>query len=243
MRYLRYVCLVCALLALFSAPAFSSTTQYVDYTSWLNATDSGYAIVNFEGLTASGTSKSYLDTTGLQLPSGTGPVFELNGGSGYDVNVMNKPGTNYDFGTGAELANLNTTYFLHVLLPVNIRSIAFDVFSYSATASETYTAIVNGNSYTLTANLPNPNKTGNPTNYGFFGFTSDIAISSIDLQVSGGSYEFLDNFRYGDATPLPPGNEDLAQEPEICTFLMIGSGLFLLARWRRRNRRAPALPA
>jgi len=65
----------------------------------------------------------------------------------------------------------------------------------------------------------------------FFGVTSDTAFTTIDISLPGGSvgtYEFIDNVRFGTAQlPTDP-------VPEAATFLLIGSGLIGIMALRKR---------
>jgi len=231
MRFLRTASLFCALLALLSAPAFSSVMTFTDEASWSNATASFSAVSLTPG--------NYNTTTGIQIPGGPEFVGDCGGLAcpGNYLEVQNGgmgPYMQWD-----TLGTYLTSAFLEITFSTPVTSVAFNLYG---GGNQPYNVIVNhGASYSTTAAPAWPSGA-------FFGLTSttDAPISVLDISLPSsdiGNAPAINNFDYGVilSAQQPPPDDGPQDTPEVCTLLMIGSGLFFVARLRRRTRPA-AMP-
>jgi hypothetical protein len=238
---LRYIYLSCALLALSAIPAFCTPVFYTSQSAWLTAVSSpttltfdgtGSAVGNYS--TAAGF------TTGLALPDD--PTFvgtEVVGGTaGYSLSIVNSTLSQYyNFGSGNSLwwaayGGLTSSSALQVTFPTAVNAFSVDLMTYSGSGLA-YTVELNNNPslvYTASPTQGWPNQT-------FFGMTSDTPITSIEfsLPIGASATPLIDNFSYGAAQSQP-------QTPELCTFLLIASGLIGMALVGRRVRGLAAGP-
>jgi hypothetical protein len=220
------------LLAIFMlalVPAYSTTiTTYGSLTNWQAATSS-YQTIDFEGLTPAGTITPY--AAGVS-PTGTGVQFIGMSGSTSIQVVDTSAFSWYNDGTGDALMEdmsrpngSSPVPYIHIVLPAAATALGMDLFTASPPGLS-YTITVAGTQYTVATN-PQPNTA-------FWGFTSDTAITSIDLTLhgttyNGGSHALLDNFRFGAAG----GAGNMSEAPEAGTYLLIGSGLIGLMLLRK----------
>jgi len=141
------------------------------------------------------------------------------------LGVLDTTGSFMDFGTHkAAYINTNSapTPTIRILLPSSVTAFGLYLFSGNPNGL-TFTVTTLSRQFTIATN-PTPNPA-------FFGATSDTPFSMIDVTLAGapaGTYELLDNFRFG--------TSQIDQTPEAATFLLIGSGLVGLMALRKRIR-------
>ena len=223
-------------------PAYSTTlTTYTSSASWQGAT-SGVQMDNFEGLAPAGGSTLFTGPNGVS----SDPNVDFTGyswsGSPYIQVIDTTASTWYNFGTGDALLepmdrpNGSPLPYIHVVFLAPVTAFGADLFT-SSPSGLSYAVTVYGASNTQLA-TPYTATTNALPNTAFWGVTSDTPIWSVDFTVqgttfNGGSYAFLDNFRYGAAQTQgpPPGDT-----PEAATMLLIGSGLIGLAYLRKRTK-------
>jgi hypothetical protein len=199
------IVLTIAALALSVTPACATPiTTYSSLASWTAAANEAH-LIDFENgsLTAFGVS-----FTGL---SGT-------------IGVVDTTGTSWmDFGTHkAAYINTNSapTPTIHIVLPAAVTAFGFYLFSANPNAL-TFTVTTLSTPFSVATN-PTPTPA-------FFGATSDTPFIMIDVTLTGapgGTYELIDNFRFG--------TSQIDQAPEAATFFLIGSGLIGLMALRKR---------
>lgn len=224
-----------ALFALLVSPSYSATiTTYTDAASF-NAAATGLTTDTFEDVGTAGTVKSYNDSNGV-TSNGVQFIGYTSTPGTYLLGVYDTAAPQwqawYNYGTGDALGILEdrppagTVPYIQILLPTNVTAVSMNLFDNQGAMS--YTVNVAGTPFTVATNAhPTP---------GFWGFTSDTAITSITLNLqgtvfNGGSMAFLDNFQFGTA-----GVQDIGQAPEAATFLLIGSGLIGLVFFKKRIR-------
>ena len=226
-----YLCI--AALLLIAATGHAATVEYTDPVAWMAAV-SGTTAIGFEGLAPAGGFKDYSTSTGYVITNG--PEFiGFEGPAIYGLQVIDSADSSpyFNWGTGASLESPGYnappngfTPYIHVILPANITAFGVDLMTVSPNALTYQVTLDNGNTYTVT--------TANRPTQTFFGITSDSPIAYINFAVIGttngnGTYGLMDNFTYGTA-------DDATQTPELCTFLLIGSGLATFGYLGRRRR-------
>lgn len=220
--------------ALALVPAYSTTiTTYSDAASWQAATTAGYQTVTFTGMATPGGVTNYYSATGA---TSLGVEFigysyaGISDGQVIDTSAFSW----YNDGTGAAfIQSMNRVNsgsplpYINIVLPANVTSLGLNLYTTSPQALN-YTITVAGNQYTV------PTFT-QPT-LAFWGITSDTAVSSLQLSLSGtdpqgGSQALLDNFSFGASAG---GGGELSAAPEAGTYLLIGTGLIALVILRKR---------
>jgi hypothetical protein len=220
------VLLAVAMLAL---PAYSSTiTTYTTASSWQIAL-SNFQTIDFGGLAPANSFTNYIGgftVNGVQFLGINGPQLVV-----LDTAFQSW----YDFGTG-DAAAIQTTRanssapvpYIHVILPAPVTAVGFNIFSVGPTALPYNVSLPIGQYIASTSPRPSP---------AFWGITSDVPFSTLDLTLQGsiyndGTYAFVDNFSFGTAQPLGQAGE----VPESSTSLLFGAGLTALGLLRRRNK-------
>ena len=246
---MRSIYLSCALLALSAVPGFCTSVFYADRTSWLNAVASP-STVDFENAVGNYSTAAGF-TTGLLLPDN--PAFVgmvvVNGSAGYNLLIQDPTVSQYyNFGSGASLwwsnlGGLTTSSVLRVTWPSPVKAVGLDIMTYGD-SGVSYSVKVNNDASIVYTTGPTQAWSASPTRT-FFGFTSDMAISSIDisLPLSSSGTPVIDNFSFATSlagTTGPPA--DPTDTPELCTFLLIASGLIGMALMGKRFCGVPALP-
>jgi hypothetical protein len=201
------------------APASAaSITTYTNLANWL-AVSSGDQLIDFEN---------------GSLTNGFGVQF-----TGLGIGTIDTSITSWmNFGTvTAAFINPNSTPTpsIRILLPTPVTAFGLNLFSANPNGMG-FTISLLSTPFTLATTNGSPNGTSTST---FFGVTSDTPFSIIDvalLGAPGGTYELVDNVRFGTAQlPADP-------TPEAATFLLIGSGLIGLMVLRKRMlKNKPAL--
>lgn len=209
-----------------TAPAFATVITYTDLTSWQEATIAGYSTINFEASTVAQYS------TGLTINTPNGELTFLAS----DTYLCVAAGTSsiFNFGTGHNLYWNEGPNYLTITLANAVTSLGFDIGDAGATGIQ-FAAYLNGDESNTYTSGPTSNGVRVPS---FFGFTSDVPITSIRLFIppNGGDYAIIDNVRIGQMAGAPPpggGDEPPQDAPEACTLLMIASGLIFMARYRK----------
>jgi hypothetical protein len=233
---LRSTYLSCALLALSAVPAFCTPVVFADRTSWLNAVAAAQT-VTFENAVA-----NYSTATGYTsaLPLLDNPFFlgmtVVNGTSGYSLQILDPNLSQYyNFGSGASLwwgafNSFTTSSLLRVTFPSPVVAFAVDLMT-NGGSNVSYTAKLNNNSTLVYTTSPTPSW----PNHIFFGLTSDTPINTIDFYLPSSSIginPLIDNFSY--STSLAANTSSPSDTPELCTFLLIASGLIGMALFGRR---------
>lgn len=216
-------------IALFVAatPVHAGLVTYADLTSW-TAASNGVSTIDFEGLVVSNHFRDYSTSTGL-LIDGVGFNGYLSASPSWELQVVDGTQSFYNFGSGASLKGPSYNAppagfqpYVHVTLPSNVSAFAVDLMTVSPNALTFRITLPGGNTFTTnTANIPERT---------FWGITSDTPIASVDLTVLGttngqGTYGLADNVRFGTAAP--------AEAAELCTMLLIGTGLLALIVLRK----------
>jgi MYXO-CTERM domain-containing protein len=218
-------------LALIGAPAFCTVLPYADRASWLSATSS-VATQNFDALTPG----SYSNTTGLILPDASSCPTCLTFVAPYSGSDFLWVSSNYAAVDSRVLYWQPTPGYLKITLPTPVYAIALDLWTYNGSgtagvANSTFNLAWTGGSLTSNATASN--------GYVFVGFTSDVAISSFTVSLPTAAQPLLQDLSYGS---LAQGGGP-SDAPEVCTWIMIASGLVGIAGWRRRKRGGEAQPA
>ncbi len=219
--------LLAVLLAGLPLPA---STIYADWPSWQSAVSS-YTTVDFEGITDDFV--SYNTSAGLTIGDIRFVGLSYNGGYAlYVVDSATYP--DHDFGAGDVLKGpvyvSGYSAILRILLPATTTALAFDLGTYTTPSSVYTISLDTGEQFSNIAVGARPNTT-------FFGITSAVPFTQVDvLMTTGVSWEsnpVLDNVAYGLAGGGTAGGGP-SEAPEGATFLLVGSGLVVFWRWRRR---------
>jgi hypothetical protein len=204
-----------------------ATTVYWNSTDW-QANTSSFSTIDFESTTPA----SYSTAAGLTVDS----VQFIGYTGGVPANFLYAfdPSTDpsQDFGTGKFLKGPFQTAspgYLQVNLPADVTSISFNLMTVFADSGEFAVTLSTGGSWSNIGVASRPDMA-------FFGATSDVPIAAVQIWQTAGmpyqSYPVYDNFSFGTAGVVGPPPEET---PEVATLLMVGSGLFLVWRFRRRR--------
>jgi len=219
------------LAVLFAGLPLPASTIYADWASWQGAV-STYTTVDFEGITDD--FASYSTSAGLTI--GDIQFVGISDNGGYALWVVDSTAyPDHDFGTGDVLKGpafvSGYSAILRILLPATTTALAFDLGTY-ITPSSVYTiSLDTGEQFPNISVGARPNTT-------FFGVTSTVPFTQVDVLMTTGvnweSQPILDNVAYGLAGGGGTGGGGPSEVPETTTFLLVGSGLILFWRWRRR---------
>jgi len=118
--------------------------------------------------------------------------------------------------------------------PGAIYGLGFNLGCYSSGCSSVQSIVVkdvNNNIFTY----------GGVTTPGFWGIRSDLAIASIQIMFpTNNDYVAIDDLGYGGLAQVGGGGDPPPGEtPEVATLILIGTGLGVIARYRRYS----SLPA
>lgn len=182
-------------------PASAGLVTYTDRAQFTTAS-ANTTVITFENLAPPGSFSYYGNPGSLNL---SGVTFTTNS----PLFVQN----NNAYGTGAYLSAQQTNpEIVTIALPSGITAVGSDYFS----AYDTTVTLSTGQSFAIPG--------GTYPNIMFFGFTTDAAISSIQLAVAGDGID-LDNFTFGQAVP----------EPAALTLMVTGMLAVAAGPLRRRR--------
>jgi len=218
------------LLLLISAP-LTAGTIYQDRPAW-EAETLSISTIDFEGLTS--TWSSYNTAAGLTV----GDVqFAGLAGGGYSLTVVNSAyDPSHDFGSGSVLKGpyywgTDLSRQIEITLPSAATVFGLDFMSIGSSPEDFAITLSNGEAWTGLPGVAAPGRQ-------FFGVVSETPFTQVQLMLSTGinsvTYPVIDNVAWGAAGAPPPG-----ETPEAGTLLLVGGGLIMLWRIRRRQ----ALPA
>jgi len=222
---------------LFAVPLTATTVTFTDRATW-EATTPGFTTIDFEGLTE--TWRLYNTVEGVRLPIGVEEVQFIGlkplPSPSYYLGVANTPGAENDFGSGSILKGPEFFQGLDrqilVNLPGGITSFGVDLMTVTwlDPTPYSYNIVWSTGAYSGFDTLAQPGRA-------FFGVTSDTPISQIRFILASGvadiTYSALDNFSYGVADA--GGEGGLGEVPETSTLMLVGTGLLLLSRLRRKQ--------
>jgi hypothetical protein len=188
-------------------PASADLVVYSDPAQFA-AASTNMTGIDFENLAPSGRFSYYGDPGTLAI-----------GGVTFTTNSPLFVQNNNAYGTGAFLsAQQSDPEIVNIVLPSGITAVGSDYFS----AYSTTVTLSSGQSFVIPG--------GTYPDLGFFGFTTDTAVSSIQLTVAGNGID-LDNFTFGQAVPEP------TTIALLTTGMLVVAGGPLLRRRRREERR------
>src|ERR1700716_1284851 len=202
----------------------------VTYTSRAayNAATINNTILTFQGLATNGDATFYNSPPGIT----TGGInFQSTSNQLFAIDPSHTPGGGWNFSSGQFLDDNNYTFTSSLnatLLPANTTAIGADFgLQTGNTATSFQLQLTLSNSDILVINLAASNS--NPI-LSFFGFTSDVAITSIAMKVTsvnnGNGSLVVDNFTFGQAAVPEPG-----------TIALVAVGAVIAgARFIRRKR-------
>ncbi|MCP5115311.1 MAG: hypothetical protein GY953_31165 [bacterium] len=207
--------------------------EYSDRASWEAATP-GFANIDFD---ITSTYQSFNTAAGVTLDeNGIAPIgvqfVGLATPGSYELTVVDPAFSSaHDHGSGDVLKgprflSAEPTRSIEMILPLGINSFGFDLMTYDSleqqpAGPQTFTVSVDGTEVTQVVTLLQPGRA-------FFGVVSDTEVGQIELVldtgISGRTFPMIDNFSSGSVTATP----------EAHTYLLVGSGLLLVALLRRR---------
>ncbi|MGH9719400.1 MAG: hypothetical protein ACRD8O_04260 [Bryobacteraceae bacterium] len=174
---------------------------------------------------------NYSNSSGLVVGPVTFTGYEV--GASYNLHVKND--TDYPYGSGGVLKGpsyFNAASRIEVALPAGVYSVSSDIMSWNGAGQPTGAATfqIQLSTGALLYPAPTPN---NFASRGFFGFTSDTAITSVSIFAApGGSNIILDNFSYG--ALAGGGQQPPAETPEAASLILCATGVFFLFLRRKR---------
>lgn len=230
--------------------AFGGAVGLNDYSAWVSATQSGFNIVDFSTVSTPGGYNYSTSSAGFTISGINFLGFDTNSPA-YAQTVLNPTVLSvFDFGSGNILrgpgyVNGSFQQKIQITLPAGYTSIGLNLGGLLDTAAQALVLGItltdfSGNTITLTGTT-SVTTPGTKT-LTFFGATADTDIKYVNVFIIGPAPAYsqimLDNFHYGVAQSQSGGGGDPepgGETPEIATNLMIGFGLLLLYRTRRRQ--------
>ena len=241
---ISHLILAALLLIAFSGSLPGAAISYDDQSAWLSAA-SDLRTIDFEGIIAPGY-QSYSTAAGLVV----GDVRFLgvqSAAPGYELWLINPAaGSDNDWEAGAYIkgplfATADPNRAIKAVLPDGVTAFSVELMTIDSDPMQFVVALSTGDQFTGITTAARPNST-------FFGVTSDLPIAEVSFMLASGanlvSRPAIDNFVYGVAGAGNGGDGGEGGEggpinpeetPEAATFLLVGTGLVLLYRARRRQ--------
>jgi len=220
--------LLAMVLTLVAAPLSASVIDYDNLADWEAATGS-YSAVTFDEALPSAGWEMYTDEDGYTSPNGEVQFVGLTSPSSH---VLIRAGGILK-GDGLDVTNYST---IQVHLPADVTSFSVELMALYGYPGSFTVALSSGEEFDLTGFADETPQ--------FFGITSDIPIAEVNFILTSGisntTQPGIDNFFYGVAAGAGLPLEDPAETPEAATFLLVGTGLLLLCRARRKRVMMPA---
>lgn len=216
LRKLLFTLAAFAAVVFVSTPARADTIVFTTRSAFVAATSS-LTTIDFEGIAPTNSVANF--SSPLTIAGAT-----FSGSAGGSVSVVDSGffAPLFQFNSGASLSGFA---FVDVTLPAGTTAIGTDLMSTNPAGLPFMVTLSNGESFIV--NTPD-----RPAR-GFFGITSDVAITSIRFVTMPGPNQssgipLVDNFSFGQAAP--------ASVPEPATMVLLGTGLAGIAV-RARSRR------
>jgi hypothetical protein len=219
LRRLLFTAAAFAALAFAPAPARADTVVFSSRADFI-AASTGLTTIDFEGIAPTNSVANFSSPLTLQgvtfSGSPTGAVSVVDSGFFDPL---------FQFNSGAVLSGFG---FIEVTLPPGTTAFGADIMSTNPDALPFEVVLSTGEVFVVST----PARPGR----GFFGVTSDVAITSVrfttmPLPNQPGGIPLLDNFTFGQAQAAAP-------VPEPATIVLLGTGLAGVVGAARRRRKA-----
>lgn len=216
LRKLLFTLAAFAAVVFVSTPARADTIVFTTRSAFVAATSS-LTTIDFEGIAPTNSVANF--SSPLTIAGAT-----FSGSASGSVSVVDSGFFSplFQFNSGASLSGFA---FVDVTLPAGTTAIGTDLMSTNPSGLPFQVTLSNGETFLV--NTPTAPARG------FFGITSDVAITSIRFVTvpapgQSAGIPLVDNFSFGQAAP--------ASVPEPATMVLLGTGLAgIVVRARRRK--------